>query len=81
MLNWRKMIHGKSNKKLITLPEDWSEDVDISTISVHLTPAGATQGLHVKRQQGREIHVESSRGMPLDYYYCVIGEFLDTEEE
>ena len=48
-----EMLHGRTNKKLITLPESWEEDVDMSTVTVHLTQVGANQDLRVKRHQGR----------------------------
>ena len=37
------------------LPEEWETEVDMLSVSISLTHAGAYQGLRVKRHQGREI--------------------------
>lgn len=74
-----KFYHGRTNKKLITLPQEWEEEVDLSTISITLAQVGANQNLHVKRRQGLEIHLETN-GLPVDCYYQVIGDLLDKDE-
>ena len=73
-----QFLHGKTTSKIITLPEFWEEDVDMSTITIHLTQVGSYQALRVKRHQGREI-VLSTNGLPVDCYYMIIGELLDKD--
>jgi hypothetical protein len=75
-----EILHGRTQKKLINLPEDWEKLVDLSTVTVHLTEVGAKQGLIVKRVQGLEVHLQT-QGMPVDCYYMIMGDSLDSEEE
>ena len=75
-----EILHGRTQKKLINLPEDWEKLVDLSTVTVHLTEVGAKQGLVVKRVQGLEVHLQT-QGMPIDCYYMIMGDSLDSEEE
>ena len=45
-------VQGRAhNTKVIELPEEWLELVDLNNISVHLTPIGANQNLIVKRTE------------------------------
>ena len=69
-------IRGRTNKPLIKLPEEWEEFVDLTSISVHLTPIGANQNLIVKRTQGLEVHLQTN-GMPVNCYYLIFGKVLD----
>jgi len=75
-----EILHGRTQKKLINLPKDWEKLVDLSTVTVHLTEVGAKQGLVVKRVQGLEVHLQT-QGMPVDCYYMIMGDSLDSEEE
>jgi len=75
-----EILHGRTQKKLILLPEEWEKLVDLSTVTVHLTEVGAKQGLVVKRVQGLEVHLQT-QGMPVDCYYIIMGDLLDTEDE
>ena len=75
-----EILHGRTQKKLINLPQDWEKLVDLSTVTVHLTEVGAKQGLIVKRVQGLEVHLQT-QGMPVDCYYMIMGDSLDSEEE
>ena len=75
-----EILHGRTQKKLIRLPEDWEKLVDLSTVTVHLTEVGAKQGLVVKRVQGLEVHLQT-QGMPVDCYYMMMGDSLDSEGE
>ena len=70
-------VRGRTNKPLIQLPEEWEEFVNLTTISVHLTPIGANQNLIVKRTQGLEVHLQTN-GLPVDCYYLIFGQVLDT---
>lgn len=69
-------IRGRVNKPLIQLPIEWEEFVDLTTLSVHLTPIGANQNLIVKRTQGLEVHLQTN-GLPVDCYYLIFGQVLD----
>jgi hypothetical protein len=69
-------LRGRVNKPIIKLPDEWEEFVDLTTLSVHLTPIGANQNLIVKRTQGLEVHLQTN-GLPVDCYYLIFGEVLD----
>lgn len=79
--NWDQdkvvFVRGRVKKKLILLPEEWEEIVDLTSITIHLTQVGADQKLVVKRTQGREIHLETN-GLPVDAYFIVYAELLDS---
>jgi len=75
-----EILHGRTQKKLINLPQDWEKLVDLSTVTVHLTEVGAKQGLVVKRVQGLEVHLQT-QGLPVDCYYMIMADLLDTKEE
>ena len=75
-----EILHGRTQKKLINLPQDWEKLVDLSTVTVHLTEVGAKQGLVVKRVQGLEVHLQT-QGLPVDCYYMIMADLFDTDEE
>ena len=75
-----EILHGRTQKKLINLPQEWEKLVDLSTVTVHLTEVGAKQGLVVKRVQGLEVHLQT-QGMPIDCYYMIMGDSIDIYEE
>ena len=75
-----EILHGRTQKKLINIPEEWEKLVDLSTLTVHLTEVGAKQGLVVKRVQGLEVHLQT-QGMPIDCYYMIMGDSIDIYEE
>ena len=75
-----EILHGRTQKKLINLPEDWEKLVDLSTVTVHLTEVGAKQGLIVKRVQGLEVHLQT-QGLPVDCYYMIMGDSIDIQGE
>jgi len=75
-----EILHGRTQKKLINLPQDWEKLVDLSTVTVHLTEVGANQGLIVKRVQGLEVHLQT-KGLPVDCYYMIMGDSIDIDEE
>ena len=74
-----EFLHGRTTKKEIIIPESWEEDIDMDSITIHLTQVGANQDLRVKRRQGREITLDTN-GLPVDCYYMIIGELLDKDE-
>ena len=69
-------IHGRTNKNVIYLPEEWEEFVDLLNITVHLTEVGAKQNLIIKRIQGLEVHLQTN-GLPVNCHYMIIGNVLD----
>ena len=75
-----EILHGRTQKKLINLPQDWEKLVDLSTVTVHLTEVGANQGLIVKRVQGLEVHLQT-QGLPVDCYYMIMGDSIDIQGE
>ena len=75
-----EILDGRTQKKLINLPQDWEKLVDLSTVTVHLTEVGAKQGLIVKRVQGLEVHLQT-QGLPVDCYYMIMGDSIDIEGE
>ena len=75
-----EILHGRTQKKIINLPQDWEKLVDLSTVTVHLTEVGAKQGLIVKRVQGLEVHLQT-QGLPVDCYYIIMADPIDISEE
>ena len=49
-------LHGRTEKKLLNLPEEWEKIVDLSTVTVNLTAEGEKQNLIIKRVQGTTEH-------------------------
>lgn len=72
------LLSGRAKNTLIKLPEEWEEFVDLTTITVNLTPIGANQNIIVKRTQGLEVHLQTN-GLPVDCYYLIVGEMLDKD--
>lgn len=70
-------IRGRSKSNKIDLPKEWEEFVDLTSVTVHLTPIGANQNLIVKRVQGLEVYLQTN-GMPVDCFYVIFGKVLDT---
>ena len=75
-----EILHGRTQHKLINIPQEWEKLVDLSTVTVHLTEVGAKQGLVVKRVQGLEVHLQT-QGMPIDCYFMIMGDSIDIYEE
>ena len=75
-----EILHGRTQKKLINIPQEWEKLVDLSTVTVHLTEVGAKQGLVVKRVQGLEVHLQT-QVMPIDCYYMIMCDSIDIYEE
>jgi hypothetical protein len=74
-------IRGRvRNKTEIDLPEYWKDFVDITSITVSLTPIGAHQEVIVKRIDKDKIHLQSKGGMPIDCFYHVFAERIDGEK-
>ena len=69
-----------SGTNTIHLPDYWRDLVDAETISVHLTPIGANQGLCVEEiKWGTQILIKSENGTAIDCFYSVYGARKDGE--
>jgi hypothetical protein len=64
----------------IKLPEYWKKLVDVATISVNLTPIGVHQEVFVQRWDSEKIYLHTNGGMPIDCFYHVYAERIDTEK-
>ena len=69
-------VRGRAKSNKINLPNEWEEFVDLTSITVHLTPIGINQNLIVKRFQGLEVHLQTN-GLPVDCFYVIFGKVLD----
>ena len=77
-----EIYHGiLKHSKEIVLPEEWTDLVKQDTITICITPIGAHQDIIVKGIQGNTITLQSRSVMPIECYYHVVGEKIDTEEE
>ena len=74
-------IRGKiKNSSEIILPDYWKDFVDISTITVSLTPIGAHQDLIVKSVSAEKVVLQSKSVIPINCYYHVFAERKDGEK-
>ena len=67
------------NKNVILLPDYWEKLVDLTTITVSLTPIGAHQNVIVKRVEATKIHLQAQGGMPINCFFHVFGARADGE--
>ena len=73
-------IRGRvRNKAEILLPDYWKGLVDIDTITVNLTSIGAHQDIIVKRWDDEKVYLQSRGGMPINCFYHIMAERIDTE--
>jgi len=73
-------IRGRvRNTTEILLPEYWKGLVDIDTITVNLTSIGAHQDIIVKRWDDEKVYLQSRGGMPINCFYHIMAERIDTE--
>ena len=70
-------LHGRTTDKIIIVPEEWEKEVDLTSLSVHLTPIGAHQDIIVKRIGQNRVWLQAKGGFPIDCYYFVMGERRD----
>jgi len=69
---------GKNvGKTEIRLPDLWKDMVDLTTVSVHLTPIGAHQDIIVKRVGQNKVWLQTRSGIPIHCYFLVIAERID----
>ena len=73
-------IRGRVRKNEINLPEYWKGLVDIDTITVNLTPIGSHQDVIVENWDYEKVYLQSKEGMPIDCFYHVMAERIDTEK-
>lgn len=74
-------IRGRlKNKTDIELPQYWKDFVDISSITVNITPIGMDQGISVKRIEKERIVLQSKGNLPIDCFYTVYAERKDGEK-
>jgi hypothetical protein len=69
-----------TSKNEIDLPSYWKNLVDIQSITVNLTPIGSHQNVIVKRWDDSKIYLQSNGNMPIDCFYHVYAERIDTEK-
>ena len=74
-------VRGKVvNKTEINLPEYWINLVDPQSITVSITPIGAHQDIIVKRIGDNKVYLQAKGGIPINCFYHVFGERIDTEK-
>lgn len=74
-------VRGRvTNQTEIILPSYWNNLVDVNTITVNLTPIGAHQEVFVQKWNSEKICLHTNCGMPIDCFYHVYAERLDTEK-
>jgi hypothetical protein len=74
-------IRGRvKNSTEIHLPSYWKDFVDIQSITVNLTPIGSHQDVIVKRWDDKKVYLQSKGGMPIDCFYYIMAERIDTEK-
>lgn len=74
-------IRGRlKNKTDIELPQYWKDFVDITSITVNITPIGMDQGISVKRIEKDKIILQSKGNLPIDCFYTVYAERKDGEK-
>ena len=73
-------IRGRvTNKKHIELPDYWKDFVNISSITVSLTPIGSHQNVIIKRIDEEKVYLQSQGNMPIDCFYHIYAERKDGE--
>ena len=69
----RVTYHGTmKDTTIINLPKEWTDKVDMDTLSITLTPIGSYQELYVESiKWGKQVVVKSQSGGPINAYYSV----------
>jgi hypothetical protein len=74
-------IRGKlKNSSEIILPEYWKDFVDISSITVSITPIGAHQDIIVKTITENKVLLQSKGPIPINCFYHIFAERKDGEK-
>ena len=76
----RVTYHGTmKDTTVINLPEEWTNKVDLETLSVTLTPIGSFQDLFVDSfKWGKQVIVKSQTAGPINCYYAVNATLLES---
>lgn len=76
----RVTYHGTmKDTTIINLPKEWTDKVDMDTLSITLTPIGSYQELYVESiQWGKQVIVKSQSGGHISCYYNVNATLLDS---
>jgi hypothetical protein len=65
-------VRGKSNYKIIDLPDYWTNLVDEESITVQLTPIGRHQHLFVEKIRNNQVFINTVRLTEKPHYYYII---------
>ena len=80
MADIRVTYHGTmKDTTIINLPKEWTDKVDMDTLSITLTPIGSYQELYVESiKWGKQVIVKSQSGGHISCYYNVNATLLDS---
>lgn len=67
-------VRGKTDQKIIKLPEEWEWLVHEDSVTVQLTPFGKPQQLYIIEQNNKIVHVGGVEG---EFNYTIYGERKD----
>ena len=74
-------VRGKSNYKIIDLPDYWTGLVDEESITVQLTPIGNHQHLYVEKIRNNQVFINTDKlREKVNYYYIIHAERKDVEK-
>ena len=74
-------VRGKSNYKIIELPEYWTHLVDEESITVQLTCIGHLQHLYVEKIRNNQVFINTDKlREKLNYYYIIHAERKDVDK-
>ena len=73
----RGILEATGNTAIIELPYYWKDLVDMSTITVNLTPIGAFQMIYLKKIQGEKIYIASDSNIDINATYWIVAERKD----
>ena len=65
----------------IQLPEEWENTIDPKSITISLIPCGTSQNIAIKTVGTKEVCIQFHNGIPIEYYYLIMAEIIDKEEE
>ena len=80
MADNRVTYHGTmEDTTIINLAKEWTDKVDMDTLSITLTPIGSYQELYVESiKWGKQVIVKSQSGGHISCYYNVNATLLDS---
>jgi hypothetical protein len=73
-------VRGRTQNSFIQLPDYWTGLVDETSITVNLTPIGASAMPRVKEVLNNKVEVFSKEEGQLDYYFIVFAERKDVKK-